>query len=176
METKRLRLEPPSMRYQPLMLQAIIESKNQLGEYLPWVRHALTEEESKQDTIRSIRDFECFENEQRYSLIEKESGSFVGVIGLMIRDKTVPFFEVGYWLRSSFVGRGFATEAVKALETHAFNELSANRLEIRVAERNVKSRAVAESCGYMLEGVLLNERRLPSGELDNTIIYAKSTL
>lgn len=49
----------------------------------------------------------------------------------------------------------------------------ANRLEIRCAASNRRSRAVAERGGYVLEATLRNERRLPSGRLDHTVIYGK---
>lgn len=176
METERLRLMPPSMENQPLMLEAVRESEKDLGVYLPWVPYALTEAESIEQTKQAISNFVNFEGELRYSLIEKNSGRFVGAIGLIIRDKTVPFFEIGYWLRSSCVGFGFVAEAIQVLEEYAFVELKANRVEIKAAESNVKSRAVAERCGYTLEGVLHNDRRLPSGELSNTMVYAKTGL
>ncbi|WP_425666998.1 GNAT family N-acetyltransferase [Vibrio tubiashii] len=173
METERLRLVPPSMELQPLMLEAIVESQNELGEYLPWVKYALTESESIENTKQAISNFENFEGELRYSILDKNTNNFVGAIGLIIRDKDVPYFEIGYWLRSSCVGHGFIVEAVKVLENHAFLELKANRLEIKAAEENVKSRAVAERCGYTFEGILRNDRRLPSGQLNSTAVYSK---
>lgn len=173
METERLRLVPPSMKIQPLMLEAILESKKELSEYLPWVQYALTESESIENTKQAISNFENFEGELRYSLIDKNTNHFIGAIGLIIRDKDVPFFEIGYWLRSSCVGYGYIAEAVKVLETYAFIELKANRLEIKAAEENRKSRAVAERCGYAFEGILRNDRKLPSGMLSSTAVYSK---
>ncbi|EGQ9279637.1 GNAT family N-acetyltransferase [Vibrio vulnificus] len=176
METERLKLLPPSMKYQPMMLEAILESQDELGVYLPWVPYALTEAESIENTKRAISNFENFEAELRYSIIEKSTGRFLGAIGLIIRDKAVPYFEIGYWLRSSNVGYGFISEAIKAVETYAFKELKANRLEIKAAEHNLRSRSVAERGGYTFEGILRNNRRLPSGELSGTAVYAKTGL
>lgn len=176
METERLYLSPPRLKDQPAMLEAILESQAELSQFLDWVPFALTEEESVEATKQAMVDFDHFENELRYSLLDKNSGKFVGMIGLIIRDKGVPYFEIGYWLRSSCVGFGYITEAVQALEIHAFENLKAQRVEIRAAASNNKSRAVAERVGYQLEGTLHNECRLPSGELDNTVIYAKTRL
>lgn len=176
METERLKLVPPSMEIQPLMLQAIQESQVDLRVFLPWVPHALTEAESIESTQQAIRNFENFEDELRYSIIDKHSGRLHGAIGLIIRDKSIPFFEIGYWLRASSVGYGFMSEAVKALETHAFLELQVKRVEIKIAEGNTKSRAVAERCGYSFEGLLHNARRLPCGQISHTAIYAKTCL
>ena len=174
METDRLKLLPPSMEYQPLMLEAIRESQDELGVYLPWVSYALTEAESIENTHQAINNFENFEGELRYSIIEKSTGRFLGAIRLIIRDKSIPFFEIGDWMRSSSVGNGFISEAVKAIEAYAFNELNANRVEIKAAEQNLKSRMVAERGGYAFEGILRNDRRLPSGELSGTAVYSKT--
>ncbi|MGF1763226.1 GNAT family N-acetyltransferase [Aliivibrio kagoshimensis] len=176
METERLKLVPPSMDLQPQLLEAIVESQSELSVYLPWVPYALTEEESIEEMKRAINNFENFEGELRHLIIEKCSGRLVGAIGLIIRDKSVPFFEIGYWLRSSCVGLGYMTEALNRLEEKAFVELKANRVEIKAAEENIKSWSIAKRCGYAFEGTLRNDRRLPSGELNNTVVYAKTGL
>ncbi|OCH75768.1 GNAT family N-acetyltransferase [Vibrio breoganii] len=173
METTRLRLTPPSLEDQPAMLVAIKESQQELKKFLPWVPFALSQPASIENTQQAIENFAGFKDELRYSLIEKTSGRLIGAIGLIIRDKEVPFFEIGYWLRSDSVGKGFITEAVTRLEEYAFDELKANRIEIRAAQSNVKSRNVAQRCGYELEATLRNERRLPSGKLDNTLVFVK---
>ncbi len=77
METDRLKLLPPSMEYQPLMLEAIRESKNELGVYLPWVPFALTEAESIENTQQAINNFDNFEGELRYSIMKKVQGAFL---------------------------------------------------------------------------------------------------
>lgn len=46
METERLKLVPPCIELQPQMLEAILESKEELAIFLPWVPYALTEAES----------------------------------------------------------------------------------------------------------------------------------
>ncbi|MFM2476555.1 GNAT family N-acetyltransferase [Celerinatantimonas sp. MCCC 1A17872] len=176
MQTQRLQILPPSMVIQPLMYEALLESENELREFCPWVDSVLKLEDSVANTQQAIRNYENFEGELRYSLINKDSGQFVGVIGLIIRDPDVPFFEIGYWLRSACVGFGYMSEAVQALEQYAFKTLDARRIEITAAEENLKSRAVAQRCNYQLEATLHNARRLPSGQLANTVVYAKTHL
>ncbi|WP_038194712.1 GNAT family N-acetyltransferase [Vibrio nigripulchritudo] len=174
MESSRLRLIPPSMDHRVEMLNAIRESSEELGEYLPWVPHALDDKASIDATNRAIENFQTFENELRYSIFEKSTGTFVGVIGLIIRNKDIPYFEIGYWLRSTYAGRGYMTEAVSTIESHAFDTYKARRLEIKMAESNIKSRAVAERCGYLYEGTLKFDKILPNGDLNSTVIYAKT--
>jgi RimJ/RimL family protein N-acetyltransferase len=53
-----------------------------------------------------------------------------------------------------------------------FEQLGANRIEIRCDARNSRSRRVAERAGYRLEAELKNDIRAPDGLLRNTLIYA----
>ncbi|MFT5674315.1 MAG: RimJ/RimL family protein N-acetyltransferase [Paraglaciecola sp.] len=145
------------------MLEAIIESEQELRQFLPWVDHALTESESISNTQEAINNFENFTCELRYSIIRKADDHLLGAVGLIIRDKSVPFFEIGYWLRTSETGKGYMSEAVALLERYAFNKCSANRIEITAAATNQNSRSVAERCGYQLEG-----------KRDDTMVYAKT--
>jgi len=86
----------------------------------------------------------------------------------------VPFFEIGYWLRTSETGKGYMHEAIALLEQYAFTVLGANRIAITAASTNHKSCLVATASGYQLEATLFNARRLRSGVLDSTMVYAKT--
>ncbi|GLQ70838.1 GNAT family N-acetyltransferase [Vibrio penaeicida] len=175
MENRRIRLAPPTIEIAPQMLEAVIESKKELEEYLPWVQHALTLEQATKSAQEAVEKYENFVGDIRYSIICKESGTLLGAIGLIIRDQSVPFFEIGYWLRTSAAGKGVITEAVALLETYAFEELGANRIEIKAAESNQRSWMVAVRCGYQLETTMKNTRRIKNGDLDNTVIYVKTS-
>ncbi len=65
------------------------------------------------------------------------------------------------------------TEAVAGITAFAVGELQANRLEIRCDARNTRSLKVAERLGFTLEGVLRSEMRDVSGELRDTLVFAK---
>ena len=54
-----------------------------------------------------------------------------------------------YW------GRGYATEAARALIDHAFGELGYERLAGRARVSNPASRRVLEKCGFQWTGVSL---------------------
>ena len=172
METERIRLVPPSMDLVADSQCAIKESESELSEYLTWVQASL--QEPDKNMLTAIENHKAFREEVRFYILHAESDRFIGTIGLLIRDLNVPFFELGYWIRKTETGKGYALEAVKVLEDYAFRELGARRLEIRMAENNSKSQAVAERSMYRFEAELVNERRLPSGELTNTLVYAKT--
>ena len=84
----------------------------------------------------------------------RDGGGFVGSSGLHRIDWTVPRFEIGYWIRTSMTGHGFATEATRRIADFAFDELGAERVEIWCDAANERSAAVAVRAGFELEARL----------------------
>jgi RimJ/RimL family protein N-acetyltransferase len=84
-------------------------------------------------------------------------------------------FEIGYWVRTGFEGRGYVTEAAAALERLAFEQLAARRVEIRMNDRNERSWRVAERLGFALEGIQRRDSLDPSGAPRDTRVYAKTS-
>lgn len=77
----------------------------------------------------------------------------VGACGFELRDDAVP--EIGYWLGVPHWGRGYATEAVRALIDHAFGDLGVEALQAGARVTNPASRRVLEKCGFQWAGVAL---------------------
>ena len=71
--------------------------------------------------------------------------------------------EIGYWLGAKHWGKGYATEAVRALIDHAFTDLDHEALQSAARVTNPASRRVLEKCGFQWTGVgLLRIRALDS--------------
>jgi RimJ/RimL family protein N-acetyltransferase len=87
-------------------------------------------------------------------------------------DWSIPKFEIGYWCRQKYTGKGYITESVRGLTVFAFKILEAKRVEIRCDQRNMRSRKVAERLGYRLEGTLRNNRLAVDNRLENTCVYS----
>ena len=100
-------------------------------------------------------------------------GELVGGTGLHRIDWTLRKFEIGYWRKSGCAGRGFVTEAVRALSRMAFDALAARRVEIRMDDRNAASWRVAERAGFTLEALLRFDSATPAGEPRSTRVYAR---
>jgi RimJ/RimL family protein N-acetyltransferase len=64
--------------------------------------------------------------------------------------------EVAYWLGVAYWGRGYATEAARALVDHAFDDLGHDALVASVRVSNPASRRVLEKCGFQWTGVGLH--------------------
>ncbi|CAN5378007.1 hypothetical protein BH24CHL10_BH24CHL10_10060 [soil metagenome] len=88
-------------------------------------------------------------------------------------DWTVPRFDIGYWVRSSMVGRGFATEATRRIADFAFAELGAERVEIWCDARNERSAAVAIRAGFTFEARLNRNRIGADGVLSDSLCFVR---
>ncbi|MCL9781588.1 GNAT family N-acetyltransferase [Vibrio sp. S4M6] len=170
---ERISLYKPSMRLCQNVHQAILESQNEMSKYLPWVQHTLTLERVNDTMLEAIDNFDNMTHELRMPIIDNHTGRFLGMTGLIIRDKSVPCYEIGYWLRTAEVGKGYISEAVKLVESYAFNQLNALRIAITAASTNQKSIAVAKRNGYRHEATLEQNRRMADGQLVDTVVYRK---
>lgn len=174
LETERLLLAAPQPGIGPLMSVAIAESIGQLSPWMPWAQQAPSFEDSEAVVRRQRANF-TLRTDLAYQIYDKAvtGRRLLGGTGLHRLDWTVRRFEIGYWLRASAQGQGYVTEAVQALTTMAFDHLRARRVEIRMDDTNTRSRAVAERCGFELEGILRNDSLTPAGEPRNTCVYAR---
>jgi RimJ/RimL family protein N-acetyltransferase len=84
-------------------------------------------------------------------LIALAGGTIIGGCGFDTRDGPAP--EIGYWLGAKYWGKGYATEAVRALIDYAFTDLEFTALQSSVRVTNSGSRRVLEKCGFQWNGV-----------------------
>ena len=75
----------------------------------------------------------------------------LGACGVGRRDGEQP--EIGYWLGVAFWGRGYATEAARALIDHAFADLGYDALVAGARVSNPASRRVLQKCGFQWTSV-----------------------
>jgi len=130
-------------------------------------------EDSINSSTEAVKNYESFNNELRFSIFTKETQTFLGIISLKIINKAIVYFEVAYWLKTSQTGKGYMMEDISLIEKYAFNKLNAKRLEIRVAENNIKSINVLKNSSYTYEGRLLNTIQLPNAAVDNALVFGK---
>ena len=174
-DTMRLHLRPPRAGDGAMLHAAVVETLPELRRFLafvPWVAQEQSPEASE-IYCRNSQAKLLARTDLPFLVLERESGRLLGGTGLHRPDWTVPRFEVGYWMRSSAAGKGYATEAVDALVELAFATLSAARVELKTDADNVRSRRVAERCQFQLEGILRHDLRDPDGSLRNTCVYAR---
>ena len=154
-ETERLLIRSPLPGDGQEMHAAVNESLDELLPWMDWPEQHRTVEDSEEKIRRNrVRFLE--RSDLLLLLFLKGTNTLVGGSGLHRMDWSVPRFEIGYWCRTRFVGRGYITEAVRGITSFAFGHLSARRVEIRCVTLNGRSVRVAERAGYRLEGELRN--------------------
>jgi RimJ/RimL family protein N-acetyltransferase len=171
-ETDRLILRSPLHGDGPTLNEAILETWEALHHWMPWAREQPTVDETEERARQSRTNFVSRVDLPMLMFLRDQPTVVVGATGLHRMDWTVPRFEIGYWVRRSYEGKGYVSEAVRALTRLAFGALGAERVEIHCGHRNVRSQRVAERCGFVVEGRLRNQRRETTGELRDTLVYA----
>jgi len=151
--TDRILLRPPQAGDGPGLNTAIIESLKELHPWMPWARTIPTVDESE-DNVRRAQAKWLLREDLRLPIFDKNTESVIGSSGLHRINWEIPLFEIGYWIRTSCVGKGYATEASNALTRFAFEQLKAKRVEIRCSLRNEASATIAKKLGYEFEACL----------------------
>ena len=84
------------------------------------------------------------------SVEELGTGRLVGDVGMSPDESDEGVIKVGYTMDPAFQGRGYATEAVAALVTYAFDTLGAEVVRAFASAENLPSIRVAEKVGMRL--------------------------
>lgn len=169
--TERLTIRSPRPGDGPELCRAMNETFDQLKPWMPWAQARPTELEAEHNVRLAHLAF-LQRKELRMHLYLKGTETLVGSSGFHNIDWQIPMFEVGYWCRTGYTGRGYITEAVRALTAFAFDILGAKRVQICLDTTNEASRRVAERVGYVFESEQPNERISGDGrEVRNTYVY-----
>ena len=128
-ETERLTIRCHRPGDGPRLFEALEESLRDLRQYpasLPWVLAEHSAETCEKFARESHSNF-IARRELPFLLFARGTDFVIGSSGLHGIDWAVPKFEVGYWGRSSQVGKGLITEGVRAIVDFAFSTLGARR-------------------------------------------------
>ncbi len=139
---------------------------------MPWAHGEQSAAVAEANVRQAHADF-LARRDLRFHLYLLDGGGLVGSSGLHRIDWSVPRFEIGYWVRTSMIGRGFATEATRRIADFAFDELDAERVEIWCDARNERSAAVAERAGFTLEARLQRNRLGADGMLSDSLCFVR---
>jgi len=156
-ETPRLIIRPVQLGDEFALHESIERSLPALRRWMPWAKD--TSFNATQDFIH--RGFAHWKEQTSKDfpliVIHKETNTTISVSGFNEHtDLMRPCFEIGYWIDSSYEGKGLASELVNALTRYVLEGLQALRAQICTQVENVKSTAVAERCGYVFEAKLKN--------------------
>jgi ribosomal-protein-serine acetyltransferase len=148
-------------------LFALLEgNRSYLREWLPWLDQNTRVEHTLDFMRRSVEG-----EKQGTSLtcvIERDE-ALCGVVAFNWIDRPNRACGMGYWLGADHQGAGLMTGACRALIRYARDERDLNRVEIRAAVGNHKSRAIPERLGFSADGVLRDAEWLYDHYVDHVI-------
>lgn len=82
-----------------------------------------------------------------------------GIVSLHGMDRDRLRAELGYWIGVPWWGKGYATEAARAVVRYGFDELGLHKIHAHYLTRNPASGKVLERIGMRREGLLRDEVR-----------------
>jgi ribosomal-protein-serine acetyltransferase len=128
-----------------------------LREWLPWL-----------DGIKSKSDTSKFIEHQLHRFAKGEAlhvtifyeDAVAGVAGYNTIDQANKIGYIGYWLGEEYNGKGIMTAAVRDLISVGEEFYSLQKVDIRCATYNKRSRAIPERLGFTHEGTLLRAEKV----------------
>lgn len=127
-------------------------------------------------TIQHAKDwikdhYKKFVTDQSYELAitDKETGDVYGAIALSNK-RAFNNGEIAYWVGEPYWGKGYATEATKAMLDFAFINKGYHKVFARYFSSNIASGRVMEKVGMKQEGIL-REHIIKEGQYIDLIYY-----
>lgn len=146
LETERLTLRKPTLA--DVKAIATLANDRRIAEMTRRLPHPYTQDDAVQFIKAVVGD-----SSETVFLIESDFRP-VGVVGIDWREPETP--ELGYWLGVDHWGRGFATEAARAVIDYTFEAFEVDRMVSGARVVNPASRNVLEKCGFQWTGVELH--------------------
>jgi len=171
LRSPRLVLRPYCATDAGQIFVAVDESRTHLRPWMAWVDSHTSVDDSRDWCARCAANW-LLRADLTVGIFAVAGGRYLGCVSLHDPDWELRAFGIGYWLRASAIGRGYATEAVCMLVDLAFGSLAARRVELRCDARNGPSRQVAERVGFVLEGQLRNAFLAPDGQPADELVFA----
>lgn len=133
----------------------------------------LTKKETEAFIIRLQNHF----NDKGYTYFAVEvleTKEFIGFIGLAYQEYEAPFTpatDIGWRLKKSSWGKGFATEGAKRCLEFAFSELSLSKIVSTCTLQNKNSERVMQKIGMTKQGIFKHPRLQDYPEMENCVWY-----
>ena len=107
----------------------------------------------------------------RWAIVEKKSQTCIGQIAFYMVDSKNHLAEIEYCIGRTFQGKGYATEATKAIIEFGFEQIGFYRIQICHKSQNIPSKRVIEKCGFRYEGTFRDYFYM-EGIYTNRVYYA----
>jgi ribosomal-protein-serine acetyltransferase len=133
------------------LFELIDANREYLRQWLPW----LDNNKYLQNTIDFIKlSRKQYSDNLALNLAVCFRSKIAGIISLHRFDWPNRSAHIGYWLGEKYQGKGLITRSCQGLLDYSFSDMGLNRVDIRCAPANSRSRAIPQRLGFKEEGVL----------------------
>lgn len=108
-----------------------------------------------------------------YIIIDTRNGAIAGFLDLKNIDWKIPKSEMGCYVEATYAGLGITTKAFALFCEYCFDEFGFKKLFLRTHDTNYAARAIAEKCGFEIEGTIRRDYKTTAGELVDLIYYGR---
>ncbi len=168
LETDRLILRPLTPDDAPTV--ARLAGRREIAHTTISIPHPYSEAQA-QEWIASHTGSSGTKKEIVFGITAKDAGRLIGAVGLREIDTEHSQAEMGFWIEVDSWGKGYATEAARAVVGFAFERLKLNRVYAHHMVRNPASGRVLEKVGMKREG-LLRQRVRKWGVFEDVVLLA----
>ena len=147
------------------------QSDPEVVRFIPW---PVRDRDQVAEAIEKYQTLTKLDTEGDYlmlALCRKEDGQVIGQLNAMYRSAAHQSAEFGYVLNPRFGGKGYATEAARALVTSLFATENFHRIFAKMDARNTASQRLCERLGLRKEAHFKEDEWFKN-EWTDTLIYS----
>lgn len=152
--------------FAPVYFEIVNTQRDYLSQWLPWVRHANSEQFFLDFIKKCQHDYQAGQSLVCGILYQEQ---LIGNLSFNAIRPQLKRVEIGYWLSQNYQGMGIMTKSVQTLIHYAFDQLHIEKAQISVAVDNQPSRQICERLGMTLEGILSHNENVNGRILDHAI-------
>jgi len=148
--TERLRLRHP----RPTDADAVFAIFGDIKAMRYWSHEPMESLREAHDYIAAIDKGFADRSLFQWAITEPDAGALIGTVTLTAWDRTNRHAEVGFMLHPDEWGKGYASEAVRAVLAFGFERMNLHRVEAELDPRNLASARLLRGLGFSYEGLL----------------------
>ncbi|SDZ31361.1 GNAT family N-acetyltransferase [Thermoactinomyces sp. DSM 45892] len=163
---EHMTLKQLDLREEEVLFRLVDRNRSHLRNWVPWVDGT--------KSIEDTRNFLAFcESQYKHAKLINAGiwyqDELVGCIGYNEVNQHNRFAKIGYWLSEDMQGRGIMRLACAEMVRYGFQEMGLNRIEIRVAKSNHRSKAIPQKLGFVQEGMIRQAEWLYDHYVDHLV-------
>ncbi|HRY98329.1 MAG TPA: GNAT family protein [Bacteroidales bacterium] len=167
LETERLLIRPLTIAYKNELLA--YRRDKEANKYQGWIPEKI---EDVEEFIAKIADrIDVPDTWFQLVLIEKETNTIVGDLGIHFMDSENRQTEIGCTLSKDYQNRGYATEALMRVMDYLFSDLNKHRIIASIDPDNKSSIRLVERVGFRKEAHFIESLWI-HGKWVDELIYA----